>query len=103
MCSQGSRRMDLQRKFFKGVDVLMAIRWLQEAWKEVTSLTIKSCFEKCDIKVDNERMEVEEDDDLEFEALVKEFTTDISAAEYTNFDKNVPASEPMINEFEIDW
>ena len=46
-------------------------------------------------------MEVE-DDDFEFEALVKEFTTDMSAAEYTNFDKNVPASEPMINEFEID-
>ena len=48
-------------------------------------------------------MEVEEDDDLEFEALVKEFTTDISAAEYANFDENVPASEAMINEFEIDW
>ena len=48
-------------------------------------------------------MEVEEDDDLEFEALVKEFTTDISAIEYANFDKNVPASEPMINESEIDW
>ena len=46
-------------------------------------------------------MEVEEDDDLEFEALVKEFTTDISVAEYANFDENVPASEPMINEFEI--
>ena len=48
-------------------------------------------------------MEVEEDDDLEFEALVKEFTTDISVAEYANFDENVPASEPMINEFEINW
>ena len=102
MCSQGSRRMDLQHKFVKGVDVLVAIRWLQEAWKEVTSLTIKNCFEKCDIKGDNEQMEVEEDDDLEFEALVKEFTMGISAEEYTNFDKNVPASEPMINEFEID-
>ena len=47
-------------------------------------------------------MEVE-DDDFEFEALVKEFTTDMSAAEYANFDKNVPASKPMTNEFEIDW
>ena len=25
-----------------GVDVLVAIRWLQEAWKEVTNLTIKN-------------------------------------------------------------
>ena len=48
-------------------------------------------------------MEVEEDDGLEFEALVKEFATDISAAEHVNFDENVPVSEPMINEFEIDW
>ena len=48
-------------------------------------------------------MEVEKDNDLEFEALVKEFTTDVSAAEYTNFDENVPTSEPMIYEFEINW
>ena len=87
----------------KGVDVLVVIRWLQEAPKEVTNLTIKNCFEKCGIKGDNELMDVEEDDDLEFEALVKEVTTDISAAEYANFDENVPASEPMINEFEIHW
>ena len=86
----------------KGVDVLVAIQWLQEAWKKVTNLTIKNCFEKCGIKGDNELMEVE-DDDLELEALVKEFNTDISAAEYANFDENVPASKPMISEFEIDW
>ena len=36
-------------------------------------------------------------------ALVKEFTTDTSAAEYANSDENVPASEPMINEFKINW
>ena len=48
-------------------------------------------------------MKVEEDDDLEFEALVKEFTADISVVEYANFDANVPASETMINEFEINW
>ena len=86
----------------KGVDVLMAIRWLQEAWKEVTNLTIKNCFEKCGIKGDDELMEGQDDDDLEFEALVRELTTDISAAEYANYDENVQASEPMINEFEID-
>ena len=67
-----------------------------------TQLNIKNYFEKCDIKGDNKLMEVE-DDDFEFEALVKEFTTDMSAAEYANFDKNVPASKPMTNEFEIDW
>ena len=87
----------------KGLDVLVAIRWIQEAWKEVSNSTIKNCFEKCGIKGDNGPMEVEKDDHLEFEALVKEFTTDISTVEYANFDANVPTSEPMINEFEIDW
>ena len=90
------------RQIVKGVDVLVAIRWLQEVWKEITNLTIKNCFKKCGTEVDNKLMEVENDDDLEFEALVKEFTTDISAAEYTNFGENVPASESIINEFEID-
>ena len=85
------------------MDVIVAIQWLQEAWKELTNLAIKNCFKKCGIKGDNELMEVKKDGDLEFEALVKEITTDISAAEYPNFHENVPASEPMINQFEIDW
>ena len=85
------------------MDVLGAIQWLQEAWKEVTNLTINNCFEKCIIKGDNKLMEVKEDNDLKFEALLKEFTTDRSAAEYSNFNKNVPASEPMINHFQIHW
>ena len=83
----------------KGVDVLVDIWWLQEAWNEVTKLTVKNCFEKCDIKGDNELMEVDGDDNLEVEALVKEFTTDIYAAKY---DENVRPSEPMISEFKID-
>ena len=87
----------------KGVDVLVAIRWLQETWKGVTNLTIKNCFEKCGIKGDNEPMEVEEDNDMEFEALVKEFTTDISTAEYANFEENVSTSESVISEFKIEW
>ena len=87
----------------KGADVLVAIQWIQEAWKEVSNSTIKNCFEKCGIKGDNELMEAEKDDDLEFEALAKEFTMDISAVEFAIFNANVPASEPMINEFEIDW
>ena len=37
----------------KGVDVLVGNWRLQEAWKEVTNLTIKSCFKKCSIKRDN--------------------------------------------------
>ena len=71
----------------RGMDVLVANRWLQEVWKEVTNLTIKNCFEKCGIKGDNELMEVKEDDDMEFKALVKKFAVDISAEEYANFQR----------------
>ena len=90
-------------QIFQGVDVLVAIRWLKETWKEITNLTIKNCFEKYSIKGENEMIEVEEDDNFEFETLEKEFTTDISAAEYANFDENVLVSESLINECEIDW
>ena len=36
-------------QIIKDVNILMAIRWAQEAWKEVTGTTTKNCFEKCGI------------------------------------------------------
>ena len=80
----------------------MAIRWAQEAWKEVTGTTIKNCFEKCGIIKNDDLMEIEEED-LEFEALVQELCPDVSATKYVNFDVDIPASEPLINEHKIDW
>ena len=80
----------------------MAIPWAQEAWKEVTGTTIKNCFEKCGIIKNDDLMEIEEED-LEFEALVQELCPDVSATEYLNIDDDIPASEPLINEHEIDW
>ena len=47
----------------------MPIRWAQEAWKEVTRMTIKNCFGKCGIIKNDDLMEIE-GEDLEFEALV---------------------------------
>ena len=47
-------------------------------------------------------MEVEEDD-LEFEALVRKLSPDISAVEYVYLDAHIPASKPMINEYNVDW
>lgn len=34
-------------RIIKDVNILMAIQWAQEAWKEVTGTAIKICFEKC--------------------------------------------------------
>ena len=89
-------------QIIKDVNILMAIRWAQEAWKEVTGTTIKNCFEKCGIIKNDDLMEIEEED-LEFEALVQELCPDVSATEYVNFDVDIPASEPLINEHKIDW
>ena len=33
----------------KSLNVLQAIQWVQESWKDVTNATIKNCFEKCGI------------------------------------------------------
>ena len=47
-------------------------------------------------------MEIEEKD-LEFEALVQDLCPNVSAIEYVNFDADIPASDPLINEHKIDW
>ena len=62
----------------------------------------KEFFEKCRIIKNDDLMEIEEED-LEFKALVQELCPDVSATEYLNIDDDIPASEPLINEHEIDW
>ena len=81
----------------------MAIQWAQEAWKEATGKTIKSCFEKCGLVKSNDDLMEVGGDDLEFERLVRELSPDMSAAEYAYFNVDIPTSEPMINEHEVDW
>ena len=87
-------------QIIKDVNILMAIRWAQEAWKEVTETTIKNCFEKSGIIKNYDLMEIEKKD-LEFEALVQEFSPDVSTTDYVNFDANLPVCEPLINEHKI--
>ena len=62
----------------------------------------KEFFEKCRIIKNDDLMEIEEED-LEFEALAQELCPDVSATEYLNIDDDIPASEPLINEHEINW
>ena len=96
-----SLNMYLLMQIIKDVNILMAIRWSQEVWKEVTGMTINNCFEECGIIKNDDSMEIEEQD-LEFEALVQELCPDVSAKEYVNFYTDIPTSEPLINEHKID-
>ena len=44
-----------------------------------------------------------EEDDLEFQIFVRELSIEMSAGEYVYFDADVPTSEQMIREHEVDW
>ena len=77
----------------KDVNILIVIRWAQEAPKEVTGTTIKNCFEKWEIIKNDGLMEIEEEN-LGFEALAQELYPNVSLTEYIKLDANIQASEP---------
>ena len=54
------------------VNILMAIRWVQRAWKDVTPSMVKRCFEKCGFCEGNNELMEDVDIDEELSALVKE-------------------------------
>ena len=47
-------------------------------------------------------METEEED-LEYEALVKQLCPNVSATDYINFEAAIAAFEPLINDHKTDW
>ena len=69
--------------------------------KEVTETTIKKYFEKCRVVKNNDDFIEVEEDDLEFESLVRELNLSTSVAEYVYFVADTQTSERMINEHEV--
>ena len=88
----------------KDVNILMAIRWVQRAWKDVLPSTMKHCFEKCGFrKSDADLIEEDDEEDPEFSALVQELCPDLSAGEYVDFDENVSTAEPSFVTDTLGW
>ena len=97
----------LASEIAKGVNVLQAIAWVADSWKEVSVDTIKNCFAKCGIVATGQSHSEEVTVDEEFDALFKELTAasecDITAEEYIDFDVETSSSLPAINADMIDW
>ena len=80
------------------VDVLKAICWITSAWGEVSEETIVNCFKKCGFQKSQPDVQLTDfAEEEEFESLVKELSTDVSATEYIDFDQEVVTSETLID------
>ena len=78
------------------VNILMAIRWVQPAWKDVTPSTVKRCFEKGGFREGDDELMEDVDVDEGFSALVKELSSDVCSGEYVDFDAELATAEPGI-------
>lgn len=87
----------------KKVDILMAIRWIQIAWKDVSSTTIVNCFRKCGFTADFNCIEAEKEEDLQFEALVSELCPDTHPDDFIDFDNEILTCEPPIDTNSLGW
>lgn len=78
----------------KSVDILLAIRWIKQAWELVTADTVKNCFRRCGISPESGRSAQSEDPfaDLDTETkhmddldeLVEELHCGLTGDEYVN-------------------
>ena len=87
-------------KIIQGVDLLQCMRWVNQAFEQITKDTIKHCFKKSRF---SEVSLLAEEPDEEFVDLLKSLTIDVIPDEYTSFDEDVDASEMPINVQKNGW
>ena len=85
------------------VNILMAILWVQRAWKDVTPSTVKRCFEKCGFREGDDELMEDVDVDEQFSAPVKELSSDVSPDEYVDSDAELATAEPGIKIDTLGW
>ena len=83
------------------VTILKVISWIQAAWNEVTSNTIKHCFEKCGLGTPE--ILAEENIDEEFDELLKELCPETFVEEFVDFDACVDICDSAVNTLSVDW
>ena len=72
---------------------------MKSAWGEISEEII--CFKKCGFRKSQPDVQLTEKE--EFESLVKELSTDVSAGECIDFDREVVTSQPSIDVKNIAW
>ena len=86
------------------VDVLKAIYWIKSARGEVSQETIVNCFKKYEFRKSQPGVQLTDfAEEEEFESLVKGLSTDVSAAGYIDFDREIVISQPLIDVKNIAW
>ena len=83
------------------VNILKVVGWFKSSWREVTSFTIKHCFEKCGFPTDD-YVATAQDSDKEFEMLFNEISENCSIDEYFEVDNTLATSE-KVDLSKIDW
>ena len=76
------------------ITILKVIGWVKSAWREVTTDTIKHCFEKCGFPTDD-YVATAQDSDEEFEMLFNEISENCSIDEYVEVDNTLATSEEV--------
>ena len=93
MLFQGSMMEKRHLKFFKGVDLLQCMSWVNQAFEQITKDTKKHYFEKCRF---SEVALLAEEPDEEFEDLLKSLSINAMSDEYASLDDYVDTSEMTI-------
>ena len=96
-------RINDEKKAFEiiqGVDLLQCMRWVHQAFEQITKDTIKHCFKKCGF---SEVSLLAEEADKEFEDLLKSLTIDLMRDDYASFDDDVDTSEMPIDVQNKGW
>ena len=73
---------------------------VNQAFEQITKVTIKRCFEKCGF---SKGLLLLEEPDEEFEDLLKSLTIDVMPHDYVRIGNHVHTSEMPINVQKKDW
>ena len=73
---------------------------VNQAFEQITKVTIKHCFEKCGF---SKGLLLPEEPDEEFEDLLKSLTIDVMPHDYVPIGNHVHTSEMPINVQKKDW